>query len=143
MTIVPRRRVPTKLQINLSLGRIGWAGLEKRSADAGVGLPEVVADAIAHFCSQLEGGRIATDVPRFAIAPAEAESRELVVELTRDCLGRLDREAAHQGIDLEELFAHAVMVFLADGEAASAGRRAAEQQRAGDADAIARRRRIG
>lgn len=119
-----------KDEINISFDEFGWQALEERAAKERIGLEDLVALALRHYESELEGGRAATDVPRFRRA-ARGESRTLGLEIDEGVKRRLQQEADRRGVALERVYEHAALLFLADLDAGRVAERIVRSARSG------------
>ena len=101
--------------MHLSLGTLARSGLE---AVAHGDLDAVAHDAAAGFAAKLRAGRAATPIPRF-IPGGRSSNGSLHVFLDLDAgdEATLLREAERSGVGVEDVGAHAVMVYLAEREA--------------------------
>jgi hypothetical protein len=120
------------LEIPISQGRFGWISIEKRAKEDGFELAQVIEQACAYYVSELDSGRLATELPRFDADDPDGTTRPVSLELDDRCAKRLDREAERQGASRERLVRHAALLYLADLEAGRVAGRVA--QRAGEPD---------
>ncbi len=122
-----------QLQLPIKVDEFVWTALEERSSAERVEVGQLVAQASAYYASELDGGRAASTVPRFAREIRGGESRTLTLELDAASLARLQQEAERQEMPLERLLAHAAILYLADEDAGRVAERVARRAEAEDA----------
>ena len=107
-----RRFGVTEETVELSLGAFGRTGLEMH---AGQDISGAARAALLHYVARLgsSGGAIRFPHFRRLLAP---ETPALSIDLQIDSKTRmaLENEAERQGVALQALFEHAVLVYLAD-----------------------------
>ena len=99
-------------RMRVALGAFACAGIR---AHMGGNVPAAVEKAVFHYTSKLKAGRAPIEVPRFDNGLGTKDP-ELVLnlELAPEIEELLVREAARQGASLEDLVAHAVLLYLAE-----------------------------
>ena len=99
--------------LKLALDEFGRATLEGEAARYSVSPGELVGNAVKYYLSDLDSGRPALKVPRFARA---ATSPELEVDVNIDAgaWDQAEAEASRQRVPLERLLEHAAMYLIAD-----------------------------
>jgi hypothetical protein len=115
------------LEIPISQSQFGWTSTEKRAKADGFDLAQVIEQACSYYVSELDRGRLATELPRFDAESADGTTRPVSLELDDRCAERLDREAERQGASRERLVRHATLLYLADLEAGRVAGRIAQQ----------------
>jgi len=112
--------------IKLSLGDFGRAAVEDCAKGHGREQSELVRSAFLHYLGQVESGRAAVAFPqlrrpaRFARGSGKSAALELSVDLDGGQWDSLEANAKREGVALEALLAHAVLLFLADLDAGRA-----------------------
>jgi hypothetical protein len=110
------------------LSKFARSGIE---AFSGCDMAAGVLAALRHY-TQGEGssGRRASDMPRFLMAPSEDRlGADLELAIDPEIRVVLEREARDSdGISVEQIANHAVLVYLADRDRASGRREARERQ---------------
>ncbi len=98
--------------MKVTLGTFARSGIE---AELGADLAVTVHAALCHYTGKLQAGRPPIAAPRFDGSGLQRSGEE-VLELSVDpeVEALLEREAARQGIDLDALAAHSVLVYLAE-----------------------------
>jgi hypothetical protein len=124
------------LELPLTLSPFGWATLQARADTDGFGPDQVIEQACAHYASELDGGRLATDVPRFDPDEPSGMVRTVSLDLDRPCVELLDQEARRRGISTARLIRHATLVYLADLDAGRIADRLVERVHGFETDAI-------
>lgn len=115
--------------MRVALSKFACDGIE---AQLGAGAPTGVRMALFHYAGKLTTGRRTTPIPSFLIdsgTPEPATTFDLIVDPETEEL--LEEEAARQGVEMEQLVSHAVLVYLAELEFL----RAAPQEQRGSAPA--------
>jgi hypothetical protein len=102
------------LEIPITLTRFGWGALEQRARADGFDLAEVTEQACAYYASELDGGRMAAELPRSDPDDRGGTVRRLSLELDDRCAEALDSEAQRQGVSLDRLVTHATLLYLSD-----------------------------
>ena len=99
--------------LKLALDEFASATLEGEAARYSVSPGELVGNAVKYYLSDLDSGRPALKVPRFARA---ASSPELDVEVNIDdsAWDQAEAAAARQRVSIERLLEHAAMYLIAD-----------------------------
>lgn len=98
--------------MRVALSKFACDGIE---AQLGAGAPTGVRMALFHYAGKLATGRRTTPFPSFLTdrGPAEpATTFDLIVDPETEAL--LKEEAAKQGVEMERLVSHAVLVYLAE-----------------------------
>ena len=103
-----------KLEITITFDEFGWALLDEQARGEGLEVSQLLERACNQYASEVAGGRPATIVPDFDKPASERESRALTLELDPECVGRLEREARRQGVELGRLCEHAALLHVAD-----------------------------
>jgi hypothetical protein len=124
------------LQLPLTLSPFGWASLETRAGSDGFDVDQMIEQACAHYVSELDTGRLATDLPRFDPDEPTGSPRTVSLDLDRSSVEALDREAQRRGISTARLIRHATLVYLADLDAGRVADRLAERVRSGGAERV-------
>jgi hypothetical protein len=119
-----------QIEIPISFNRFGWAGIEERAKAEGVELAQLMQDACAYYLAELDGGRMATKLPRFRSEEHGGQVRMLTIELDERLLRRLEAEADREGVALELILVHAAIVYLADSDAGKVAERVARRSQA-------------
>jgi hypothetical protein len=98
--------------MKVALGELARSGIE---SELNSSMADAVNAALEHYRGKLESGRPPLAPPRFARQRPLGEA-ETVVDLSVDpeTEAILEREARAQGIDLDRLAAHTVLVYLAE-----------------------------
>lgn len=102
------------LEIPLTFTRFGWSSLEERASSIGFSVDQCVEQACAYYLSELDRGRAAARLPRFAAECPDGTARVLTLELDERSSARLEREAHGQDSSLASLLRHAAFLYLAD-----------------------------
>lgn len=101
--------------MRVTLGPFARSGIETQ---LGTDLAETVETALRHYTGKLRSGRPPIPLPRFlgnrpsSIAAEDFE--EIEVTLDSNSSAVLRREAMRQGIDVDTLATHSVMIYLAE-----------------------------
>jgi hypothetical protein len=114
------------LELSISFSRFGWAALEERAGADGFDLAQVLEQACVYYASELDSGRLATEIPRSDLDDSAGTARRLRLELDEGCAVRLNREAQRQGVSLERLVRHATVMYIADLDAGRVAARVAQ-----------------
>lgn len=101
--------------VTLAFDRFGCDCLAAESAFAGLARTEILRAATRHYLAELNSGRLATRVPHFARCKLTAPELEVGLELDGGDLAKLSLEAQRQGLEVEQLLAHAALLYVADG----------------------------
>jgi hypothetical protein len=98
--------------MKVALGPLARSGIE---SELNSSLADTVRAALEHYRGKLESGRPPLAPPRIAHRLSSAAD-ETVVDLSVDpeTEAILKREARAQGLDLDRLAAHSVLVYLAE-----------------------------
>jgi hypothetical protein len=98
--------------MRIALGTFACTGIRAR---LGSDLSTGVNSALSHYIQRLESGRTPIGIPSLCLAQAPQDP-EIAIELKLDEETRapLEREAKRQGATVDQLAAHAVLVYLAD-----------------------------
>ena len=99
--------------LKLALDEFGRATLEGEAARYSVSPGELVGNAVKYYLSDLDSGRPALKVPRFARA-ASSPDLEVEVNIDDSAWDQAEAEASRQRIPLERLLEHAAMYLIAD-----------------------------
>ena len=99
--------------LTLAFEEFGWESLESAARSDGETLDELLARAAAYFDAELPTARAAMLAPPFKPG-GRGTSREIRLEVSRDCWERLQGEAERQGVSLERLLEHVALLYLAD-----------------------------
>lgn len=98
--------------MRVTLGSFARSGIE---AHLGTDVAAGVRTALLHYARRLRSGRKPLELPRFRREhPPEAPAADLEVALDPEVERMLVRETRRQEVSLEQLTAHAVLVYLAD-----------------------------
>lgn len=108
-------RPPTRIarRVILTLGEYGWQSLDEASSRQGLTPAELLGLAAAHFAVSVGTRPTPTPAPRFK-PTGWGTPHEVRLDLARDDWARLDREAERQGISLERLLEHVLLLYLAE-----------------------------
>jgi hypothetical protein len=100
-------------RMKVVLGQLACTGLEAR---LGPDLEAGLRTALLYYADSLESGREPLAFPSFCRErPPQASSQGLELRIEDDSLGEtLAHEMRRQGVSLEQLVAHAVLLCLAD-----------------------------
>jgi len=97
--------------MRVALGKFACSGIE---AQLGPDLSAGVRRALSHYVTRLEAGWLPPEYPSFlrglAQGPAAAN---LELQLDAEIQAALQREGSRHGAPLEQIAAHAVLVYLA------------------------------
>lgn len=100
--------------MKVALGSFASSGIEDHlSAD----IPAGVQAALFHYAGKMKTGRGLLDVPRFSPEQAFGETKagvELELEVDEEIEAMLEIEAARQGVTIDQLVVHAVLIYLAE-----------------------------
>jgi hypothetical protein len=103
--------------MRVALGTFARSGIESRFGG------EVVAGvqaALLHYTRRLRSSRRPVAFPRFRReAPSETSGLDLELPIDPSIEAELQREVLRQGVSIEDLAEHAILVFLADLDAAA------------------------
>lgn len=100
--------------VTLAFDRFGCDCLAAESAVAGSCCAEVLRAAARHYLAQLNSGRLATRVPDFARETLDSPQLVVGLELDAEDLAKLRLEAQRQGLAVEQLLAHAALLYVAE-----------------------------
>jgi len=98
--------------MRVALGAFACAGI---TAHIGGDITAAVEKAAFHYASRLKADRPPIGLPRFADGPGpEGPEQVIELELASEVEDLLAAEARRQGVAVEQLVAHAVLVYLAE-----------------------------
>lgn len=98
--------------MRVPLGAMACAGIR---AHLGGDMTAAAEKSVYHYASRLAAGRPPAEVPRFAASEPLPDPVVVVdLALAPDLEELMEREAERQGVPLERLTAHAVLVYLAE-----------------------------
>jgi hypothetical protein len=100
--------------LRLTFGPFGWELVAGAAGSRAMSTDVLVRDACLAFGDRLFWGSFSCEAPHFRQRAGEA--REVTVALPKPAWVDLQLEAGRQGIELEELVEHAVMLRLQDAE---------------------------
>lgn len=84
-------------------------------SELGPDLAETVRTALSHYSDKLRSGRPPLPPPRFVVGAKRKDGVEaLELSIAPEVERALKREAALQGVDLDTLADHSVLVYLAE-----------------------------
>jgi hypothetical protein len=103
-------------ELTLRFDRFGCRKVYEAAFRQGRGLDTILADALANLEAAIEGRRLAAAPPSFLAdrAPGETSIR---LHTPSSRLQRLRPEARRRQVPLERLVEHALLLYLADGQA--------------------------
>lgn len=107
-------------RVVLAFGGFGRDSLIAESDLYGSEISDVLRLAVRHYLSQLGGERFVVQVPFFARSALPAPEMQVGLELEQQDLAAVTSEAERQGLAVEELLAHAALLYLSDAEAGRA-----------------------
>ena len=110
-------------RLELTLAEFAGQALTAQAARYEVSEERLIQQAVRHWRTAVAADRPAARVPRFRPAPRPEETTPVTVRLETGDWDELEEAAEEQGIPLEQLLVHAVVLFLAD---LDSGRVAAE-----------------
>jgi hypothetical protein len=98
--------------MRIALGAVACSGIR---AHMGGDIQAAVEQAVLHYTGRLRAGRPPIGLPRFADDGA-TPIPEVVLDLTLppEVGELLEREAQRQGVAVERLVAHSVLIYLAE-----------------------------
>ncbi|HEX5699051.1 MAG TPA: hypothetical protein VFX77_00265, partial [Rubrobacter sp.] len=98
--------------MRVAIGTFARSGIESR---LGEDLAAAVQAALRHYTLRLRSGLQPIGLPDFLRgAPIDASGVDFDLPVEPEVQGLLEREVVRQGTSIEQLTAHAVLVFLAD-----------------------------
>ena len=100
-------------QLELALDGFAREALEDQVARAGVSEARLIHQAARHWLEVRGSQRLSVRAPRFG-RPGSVATTRVRVRLAGSEWEALERSAADQGVTLELLFVHVVMLFLGD-----------------------------
>lgn len=112
----------SSIQMKVVLGPLAKSGLED---NVGPDLPAAIDAALVFYVGKLKSGKQPPRFPEFApvqgdlgdgdvpLGGADADRVEFEVELDEQVVTTLAEEAGRQGVPVEDLAGHAVLVYLA------------------------------
>lgn len=103
--------------VKLELGPFARSGL---AASAGGDIELGVRRALAHLAAKVGAGRPPVPPPTFLPAAESAPDDLLEVDVDREVVATLEREARRCGVSFAAIAAHAAMVYLAELESLDA-----------------------
>jgi hypothetical protein len=107
---------PANDEVMLAFAGFGRDTLMAESDGGGAGAGDVLQAAVRHYLEQLAGERFVVRVPFFARSKLPAPELRVGCKLEPQELAAVSSEAERQGLAVEELLAHAALLYLADSE---------------------------
>lgn len=99
--------------MKIALGEFAKSSIESHF---GTRFAAAVHAVLVHYERRLRSSSPPIDVPRFIREqrPGDGKSFEYELAISPETQALLEREAARQGVSIDQIFAHAVFVYLAD-----------------------------
>lgn len=99
--------------MKVTIGNFTREGID---SELGSDLTETVQAALCHYTGKLRAGRPPVGVPRFLASAGRSVGDATTLELTLDpeVEALLRHEASRQGVDVNALVGHSVLVYLAE-----------------------------
>jgi predicted transcriptional regulator len=113
---LPRKWTTTRTR-TLGIDGFTLAALEELAMGLAVRPSALLRQAVLHFLSEREAGRLTAKVPRFVRqreADGSSVTRTVELELDESDWSALEVEAVAQRVSLETLLEHAALLFIAD-----------------------------
>jgi hypothetical protein len=97
--------------MKVTLGTFTRSGME---SELGSDLAATVRAALSHYTAKLQAGRTPLAPPSFLRPENGAEGDALELSVDPEVEAVLEREATRQGVGVDALAAHSVLVYLAE-----------------------------
>jgi hypothetical protein len=97
--------------MKVTLGTFTRSGME---SELGSDLAATVRAALSHYTAKLQAGRAPLGPPAFLASAKGAEGDALDLSVDPEVEAVLAREATRQGVGVDALAAHSVLVYLAE-----------------------------
>lgn len=101
-------------RLELGMAEFASSALTEQAARYGVAEEQLVKQAVRHWQRVSATDRASARVPRFAQPRRAAPATRVRVELDSTDWQELERSADDQGVRLEQLLVHVIVLFLAD-----------------------------
>ena len=118
-------------RLELDMAEFASTALAEQASRYAVAEEQLVKQAVRHWLRVSATDRPSARVPRFAQPRRAAPTTRVRVELESTDWQELERSAEDQGVPLEQLLVHAIVLFLAD---LDSGRATAEIAREDEED---------
>ena len=101
-------------RLELDMAEFASTALAEQASRYAVAEEQLIKQAVRHWLRVSATGRASARVPRFAQPRRAAPTTRVQVELESTDWQELERSAEDQGVRLEQLLVHVIVLFLAD-----------------------------